>query len=249
LQQYGVLFKYSSKVEQLYEDDIPGEMVKLTGETLAEVMEMVRYGVLKAGSTVIYANGSSRSAVNTAISLNAIRKSARTLESNRSRRVTSRLAPGVNFGTRAVQPAYVVFVHTDAVSDVRNLPGFTRVEEYGSYKPIHDREIGACEDFRFISSPLLKSFAAAGSATLNGMLSVGAANVDVYPFIIIGEDAWGQVALKGMSAIKPVVLKASQTNHANPLGQFGYVGASTWFATVRLNDAFMARIEAGVTAL
>ena len=249
LQQYGVLFKYSSKVEQLYEDDIPGEMVKLTGETLAEVMEMVRYGVLKAGSTVIYANGSSRSAINTAISLNSIRKAARTLESNRSRRVTSRLAPGVNFGTRAVQPAYVIFCHTDAVSDIRNLPGFTRVEEYGSFKPIHDREIGACEDFRFISSPLLKSFLAAGSATLNGMLSVGAVNVDVYPFIIIGEDCWGQVALKGMSAIKPVVLKASQVNHANPLGQFGYVGASTYFATVRLNDAFMARIEAGVTSL
>ena len=249
LQQYGILFKYSSKVEQLYEDDIPGEMVKLTGETLAEVMELVRYGVLKAGSTVIYANGSSRSAVNTAISLNALRKAARTLESNRARRVTSRLAPGVNFGTRAVQPAFIVFCHTDAVADIRNLPGFTRVEEYGSFKPIHDREVGACEDFRFISSPLLKSFAASGSATLNGMLSIGAANVDVYPFIIIGEDCWGQVALKGMAAIKPIVLKASQTNHANPLGQFGYVGASTWFATVRLNDAFMARIEAGVTAL
>jgi N4-gp56 family major capsid protein len=250
LQQYGILFKYSSKVEQLYEDDIPGEMVKLTGETLAEVMELVRYGVLKAGSTVIYANGSSRSAVNTAVSLNALRKAARTLESNRARRVTSRLAPGVNFGTRAVQPAYVVFCHTDAVSDVRNLPGFTRVEEYGSFKPIHDREVGACEDFRFISSPLLKSFAAAGAAVAGtGMLSVGGANVDVYPFIIIGEDCWGQVALKGMGAIKPIVLKASQTNHANPLGQFGYVGASTWFATVRLNDAFMARIEAGVTAL
>jgi len=249
LQQYGVLFKYSSKVEQLYEDDIPGEMVKLTGETLAEVMELVRYGVLKAGSTVIYGNGSSRSAVNTAISLNALRKAARTLQSNRARRVTSRLAPGVNFGTRAVQPAYVVFVHTDAVSDIRNLPGFTKVEEYGQFKPIHDREVGACEDFRFISSPLLSSFAAAGSSTLNGMLSVGGSNVDVYPFLIIGEDAWGQVALKGMSAIKPVVLKASQTNHANPLGQFGFVGASTWFATVRLNDAFMARIECGVTAL
>ena len=249
LQQYGVLFKYSSKVEQLYEDDIPGEMVKLTGETLAEVMELVRYGVLKAGSTVVYANGTSRSAVNTAISLNAIRKTARTLESNRCRRVSSRLAPGVNFGTRAVQPAFIVFCHTDAVADIRNLPGFTRVEDYGSFKPIHDREIGACEDFRFISSPLLTSFAAAGSATLNGMLSVGAAAVDVYPFIVIGEDAWGQVALKGMQAIKPVVLKASQTNHANPLGQFGYVGASTWFATVRLNDAWMGRIEAGVTAL
>jgi N4-gp56 family major capsid protein len=249
LQQYGILFKYSSKVEQLYEDDIPGEMVKLTGETMAEVMEMVRYGVLKAGSTVIYANGTTRAGVNTPISLNAIRKASRTLESNRCRRVTSRLAPGVNFSTRAVQPAFIVFCHTDAVSDVRNLPGFTRVEEYGSFKPIHDREIGACEDFRFISSPLLKSFLSAGSGTLNGMLSIAANNVDVYPFLVIGEDAWGQVALKGMSAIKPVVLKASQTNHANPLGQFGYVGASTWFASVRLNDAWMARIEAGVTAL
>ena len=249
LQQYGLLFKYSSKVEQLYEDDIPGEMVKLVGETMAEVMEQVRYGVLKAGSTVIYANGSSRSAVNTAISLNALRKAARTLESNRARRVTSRLAPGVNFGTRAVQPSYIVFCHTDAEADIRNLPGFTKVEEYGSFKPIHDRELGAVEQFRFISSPLLASFAASGSGTLNGMLSVGGANVDVYPFIIIGEDAWGQVALKGMQAIKPTVLKASQTNHANPLGQFGYVGASTWFAAVRLNDAFMAKIEAGVTAL
>ena len=52
-----------------------------------------------------------------------------------------------------------------------------------------------------------------------------------------------------MSAIKPITLKASQTNHANPLGQFGYVGASTYFAAVRLNEAYMARIEAGVTAL
>lgn len=249
LQQYGLLYKFSSKVELLYEDDVPGEMVKLVGETMAEVLELVRYGVLKAGSTVIYANGSSRSAVNTPVSLNALRRAARTLESNRAKRVTSRLAPGVNFGTRAVQPAYIVFVHTDAVADIRNLPGFTRVEEYGSFKPIHDNEIGACEDFRFVKSPLLSSFAAAGSATLNGCLSVGASNVDVYPFLVIGEDAWGQVALKGMNAITPRVLKSGDINHANPLGQFGYVGASTWFAAVRLNEAWMARIECGVTSL
>ena len=94
LQQYGVLFKYSSKVENLYEDDIPGEeMTKLTGETMAEVLEQVRYGVMKAGSTVVYANGASRSAVNTAISLNALRKAARTLESNRAR-------DNITFGSR-----------------------------------------------------------------------------------------------------------------------------------------------------
>lgn len=249
LQQYGLLFKYTSRVEMLYEDDIPGEMVKLTGETMAEVLELVRYGVLRAGSTVLYANGSSRAAVNTPVSLNALRRAARTLESNRAKRISSRLAPGVNFATRAVQPAFIVFVHTDAVSDIRNLPNFTKVEEYGQFKPIHDNEIGACEDFRFVKSPLLAPFLAAGSSTLNGCLSVAGTNIDVYPFLIIGEDAWGQVALKGMNAIKPVVLKASQINHANPLGQFGYVGASTWFATVRLNEAWMARLESAVSAL
>lgn len=251
LQQFGILFKYSSRVELLYEDDIPAEMVKLTGETMAEVLEIVRYGVLKAGSVVVYANGTSRAAVNTTVSLNALRKAARTLESNRAKRVTQRIAPGVNFATRAVQPAFVVFVHTDAVADIRNLPGFTKVEEYGNFKPIHDMEIGSCEDFRFIKSPLLSPFYSAGSATLNGCLSsgVGGASADVYPFIIIGEDCWGQVALKGMNAVKPVVLKSTDVNHANPMGQFGYVGASTWFNAVRLNEAWMCRLECGVTAL
>lgn len=250
LQQYGVLYKFSSKVEDLYEDDIPAEMVKQTGEVMAELMEKVRYGVMKAGSIVIYSNGTTRVGINTPVSLNTFRKAARTLESNRARRVTSRVAPGPNFDTRAVQPSYIVFMHTDAEADVRNLPNFTRVEDYGSFKPIHDREVGAVEQFRFLSSPLFEPYLAAGAAVgATGMLSVGGANIDVYPFIVIGEDAWGQIALKGMRAVSPTVLKASQKNHANPLGQFGYVGASTWFACVRLNEAWMARVEAAVSAL
>lgn len=250
LQQYGVLYKFSSKVEDIYEDDIPGEMVKQTGEVMAELMEKIRYGVLRAGSVVIYANGTTRAAVASAISLNLLRKAARTLESNRAKRVTSRVAPGPNFATRAVQPSYLVFIHTDAESDVRNLPGFTRVEDYGSFKPIHDREVGSVEQFRFVSSPLFEPFLAAGAAVgATGMLSQGGANVDVYPFLVIGDDAWGQVALKGTRAVTPTLLKASTRNHANPLGQFGYVGASTWFAAVRLNEAWMVRIEAGVSAL
>lgn len=250
LQNYGILYKYSSKVELMYEDDIPGEMVKQTGETLGEAMELIRYGVLKAGSTVIYANGTSRSGIANAISLNTLRKAARTLESNRAKRVTQRIAPSPNFETAPIQPAYIVFVHTDMVADVRNLAGFVKVEEYGSFKPVHDREFGSCEDFRFVSSPLLAPFLAAGAAVgSTGLLSVGAANVDVYPSIVLAADAWGQVALKGMKAITPTVLKPSTVNHANPLGMFGYVGANTWFAAVRLNEAWMARIESGVSAL
>jgi N4-gp56 family major capsid protein len=250
LLNFGVLFKFSSKTENLYEDDVPAEMNKLVGETMGEILELVRYGVLKAGTQVIYANGSSRGGINSPISLNKIRQAARVLESNRARRITQKLSPSVNFATKAVQPAYLVFVHTDAESDVRNLPNFTRVEEYGAGKPVHEREIGAVEQFRFITSPLLAPFAGTGSTTLNGMVSINAGtNVDVYPFLVVAESAWGQVALKGMDAITPRIIRSGEINHANPLGMFGYVGASTWFNAVRLNDAWMARVEAGVTAL
>lgn len=249
LQQYGVLFKFSSKVEMMYEDDIPSDMAQLTGETLAETAELIRYGAVKAGTTVLYSNGSTRAGVNTPIGLNRIRLAARTLENNRAKLNTTRLASGPNFGTSPVEPGYVVFVHTDLESDIRNLPGFVKAVEYAQYKTIHEREIGAVERFRFITSPLLTPFLGAGSATLNGCVSVGGTNVDVYPIIVMAQDAWGSVALKGMGAVKPTILKASEKNHANPLGQFGYVGAAFWTASVRLNENWMARIECGATSL
>lgn len=247
LQQYGVLFKFSSKAELMYEDDIPSDMSKLTGETMAEVAEMIRYGVLRGGTNVSYANGSSRDAVNTVITLGLLRKAARTMESNRARRVTQRLSSGPNFGTSPVEPGYIVFLHTDVESDVRNLPGFTKVEEYAQRQTVHAREIGSVENFRFVTSPLLVPFDEAGSGTLNGCL--GSSNVDVYPVLVVAEDAWGNVALKGMGSVKPTILPARQKNHANPLGQFGYVGGDFWMASVRLNENWMVRLEVGATSL
>lgn len=52
LNQYAVLFKFSSKAQLMYEDDIPSDMAKLTGETLAEVAELVCFGQVKAGTSV-----------------------------------------------------------------------------------------------------------------------------------------------------------------------------------------------------
>jgi N4-gp56 family major capsid protein len=249
LQQYGILFKFSSKVESLYEDDIPADMATLTGETLAEVAELVRYGAVKAGTNVLYGNGTTRAGVNTVLSLNRLRAATRALESARAKMVTQRLATGVNYGTQPVEPGYIVFVHTDVEADVRNLPGFTKTVEYAQFKPVHEREIGSVERFRFITSPLLSPFLGAGFTTLNGCLSQGGTNVDVYPVIVMAQEAWGQVALKGMGAVSPTILPAKQKNHANPLGQFGYVGANFWTASVRLNENWMVRLEVGVSTL
>lgn len=251
LEQYAILFQFSSKAELMYEEDIPQDMKKLTGETLAEVAELVCYGVVKAGSSVLYANGSSRSAINTPISLNKLRAAARAIQSNRGSYVNSKIASGPNYGTSPVEPSYVVFHHTDCTADIRDLPGFTKRVEYGNnIKAIHDREIGAVEDFRFVSSPLFEPFLAAGASVgTSGMKSDGGSDVDVYPMIIMAEDAWGHISLKGhgYTGISPTIISSKTKNHANPSGMFGYVGADFWYSSVRLNENWMLRIEVGVT--
>ena len=253
LEQYAVLFKFSSKAALMYEDNIPDDMSKLTGETLGEVAELVCYGAIRAGSSVIYTNGSARSTLNTVVSLNSFRLAARAMEKNRAKQVTSKIASGPNYGTAAVEPGYIVFMHTDITSDVRDLPGFTKRVDYGSaIKPVHARECGACEEFRFVTSPLFAPYLAAGAAIgTDGMVAADTTNNDVYPMIIIGEEAFGHVSLKGhgYTAISPTVIPASVKNHANPSGMFGYVGADFWYACVRLNENWMTRIETCATDL
>lgn len=253
LQQYGILMKLSSKTELMYEDDVPGDMTALVGEHMGSIEEMITYGVVRGGTNVIYANGSARNAVNTAISLNKLRQAARVIESAHGKRVTEKLAAGPNFGTSAVHPAYLVFIHTDLEADVRNLPGFTPVVEYGSQKPVHEREIGAVEQFRFITSPYFRPFLqAGGTVTAGAFLSNGGTagtTADVYPMIVMAQEAWGTVALKGMGSIDVTYLPAKQKTHANPLGQFGWVGATFWKNSVRLNENWMVRIETAASGL
>lgn len=253
LQQYGVLMKISSKAENLYEDDIPADMVKLVGEHMATIEELISYGVVRGGTSVVYANGTDRTAVNTSISVNRLRQCARNLEAAHASRVTERLSGSVNYATSPVSPAYLVFVHTDLEADIRQLSGFIPKEKYGQAKEAHEREIGAMEQFRFITSPYFKPFLSGGGTVSAGaFLSAGGTTgttADVYPVMVIAQEAWGQVALKGMDAIQPIYLPAKQITHANPMGQFGYVGANFWKNAVRLNENWMVRLECAASGL
>ena len=125
--------------------------------------------------------------------------------------------------------------------------------EYGTQKKAHDREIGSVEEFRFISSPYFRPWlASGGTVTAGAFLSNGGTTgttADVYPMLVVGQSAWGQVALKGMGAIDPTYLPAKQKTHANPLGQFGYVGATFWKNAVRLNENWIVRVEVAATGL
>lgn len=114
---------------------------------------------------------------------------------------------------------------------------------------VNENEIGSVENFRFITSPELAPYADSGAATgVTGLFSSGT-KVNVYPVILCGEDAWGQVALRGDNALDPTWIPPGEKSKSDPLGQRGFVGAKFYFASKILNEGWLAVIEAGVSDL
>jgi N4-gp56 family major capsid protein len=249
-QQYACLYSYTDKAADLYEDDIPEEMKIQTGERMGLVREMVRFGAIKAGTNVLYSGGTSRVTVDEKIGLNVLRRMTRTLKSNHAKKKTRILSASPNYDTSAVEAAYCVFVHTDAEADIRDLAGFTPVAKYANRSPINENELGSVEEFRFVTSPELAAYADAGAAIgATGLFSTTGTSIDVYPFLLMGEDAVFDVALRGMNSFDVIHIPHTKEDKSDPLKQRGYVGAKFWSAVQIVNGGWMGVIEAGVSAL
>jgi N4-gp56 family major capsid protein len=246
LRQYGQVVVVTDKIEDLHEDPVLNDAAMQAGENIGRTIEALNYGVVRAGTAVYYANGTARTDVNTPITLGKQRAVLRSLKALKAQKITRSLSPSSDYGTRAVEAAYVAVAHTDVESDIRGLAGFKTVAEYGTRSPISEYEIGSCEDVRYILSPDLNPFLEGGAA--KGAM-VGGTNADVYPVIYFGQDAWGMVALRGQGAVSPTIIPVGQKTKDDPLGQRGYVGWKTWHAALILNQAWMARLEVAVTAL
>lgn len=252
LQQYGDVCEITDKVDDLAEDPVLSDASMLSGEQAAETIEMITYGAIKAGTNVFYDTSAhvARNTVNSAITLGRLHAVVRKLRENRGKIVNTMLASSPNYATRAIEGGYIAFAHTDVEHDIRNIPGFIPVAQYGSRQPLCPEELGAVENVRFILSPLLVPFQAAGAAVAaTGMISDNATNIDVYPVIVIAKEAYGLVPLKGQGAITPTVLNPGEPSKSDPLGQRGYVGWKTYFAAKILNEQWIARLEVAATAL
>ena len=247
LQQYGNIVTISDKVEDTCEDPVLNDQAMLLGEQAGASAEAITYNVVKAGTTVSYANGTARNQVNTAITLNKVRAVIRTLKANKAKMLTRILDASPGYGTSAIEAGYVAVCHTDCEADIRGLAGFVPTAEYGSRKTISDYEFGSVENVRFVTSPDLGSFADAGGAK-GTMKSTTGVNADVYPILFFGQDAFAVCPLKGKYSLEPRVVKATPSD-SDPLGQRSHVGYKFYFAAVILNQTWMARLEVAVTDL
>lgn len=245
LSQYGGLTTISDVILDTHEDQTLNEAVNLLGEQAAQMIEKMRFGVLKAGTNVLYANGAARNAVNTAISLTLQRRAVRALKRQNARFITSIVRSTPAYGTEAVAPGYVGLIHPDLEADVRGLTGFVPAEKYGSISQ-WENELGKVEDVRYVTSTIFEPFADAGGAK-GTMLSTTGTNADVYPVLYVARDAYGIVALKGMFALTPMVVNPKPSD-SDPLAQRGHVSWKAMQTAVILNDAWMVRAEVAATA-
>lgn len=251
LNQYSCLYQYSDKTMDLYEDDIPKAQKKLTGQRMGLVRELIRYGALKGIVNKFYAGGTSRVTVDETITLGKLRAVSESIIGNRGHLITEILAPSPNYNTASVEAAFLVFVHSDCENDIREMPGFLEVSAYGSRKPVHPMELGTVDRYRFVISPELKPILASGVVVASAptLKSAGSVSIDVYPYIVVGDDAWGDVALRGMESFDVTDLPPGKKDKSDPHGQRGYCGAKFWSAAFVQNDGWAAVIECGSTQL
>lgn len=248
LQQYACLYSYSDKTAILYEDDIPEQMKIQCGERMGLVREMVRYGAIKGCTNAYYSGGTTRATVAATVSINFLRNIALGLMANHAKMKNRILSASANFDTSAIEAGFIVFGHTDLEPDIRDLPGFVPTAKYGQRNVISEYEIGSVERFRFILSPELSPYLAAGAAVA-GTTLFGTTNADVYPMLVMGADAAFDVALRGSKSFNMSIIPYGQTDKSDPLGQRGYVGCTFWSAALVTNNGWMAVGEVARTSL
>lgn len=251
MQQYSMLYSFTDQTFDLYEDDIPDAISKQLGARMGLLNEMIDYAALKACTNVFYGGGGlTRASVSKRLTLGGLRNIARNLYSNHAEMITSVIAPSPNYDTSAIEAAYVVACHTDVIADCRNLPNYTPVEKYGQRQSIHVCEKGSCEEFRFVASPELVPILDAGVVTASAPdLLANSTNVDVYPCIVMGQEAWGKMALRGTRGFDPYFHPVSKADKSDALAQRGYSGAKMYAASAVLNNGWMAVYEVGSSVL
>ena len=249
LAQYGDRTVITDVINDTHEDPVLSEAVEVLSQQAAQMIETVRFNILKAGTNVFYpGTATARNQVNAPISLAMQRKIVRSLKRQDGKKVTRVVRSTPSWGTEHVNAAYVCISHPDCESDIRDMAGFVPVESYGSISP-YENEIGKVEEVRYVCSTIFEEWIDAGGlAATNSTVSTGGTNSDVYPMFYVAQNSYGIVPLKGKSAITPMVSNPKPSD-SDPMAQRGHVAWKCYQTAAILNDAWFIRAEVAVSEL
>lgn len=243
LGQYGDFVTYTDVIQDTHTDPILQEAGDILGEQAGETWDVLRFGVLKAGTNVLYANGTQRNQVNAVVTRDQLRTAIRILKKQLAKPITSIVKAGPNIGTFPIPASFVLVCHSDAQPDFERMSGWLPVQQYPGSNGLIEGEAGSIGEIRVVFDNNCTPWTDSGTtAATNSTLSTTGTNSDVYPLLIFGADAYGTVALSGKNAVSTYVNNPKPIT-GDELAQKGSVGWKGYTASVILQDAFMLRVE------
>lgn len=232
VKQYGNWTKISDFIDMTGLDPLLTETSELMGENAGESMDTIIRDVVAAGTNVMYANGKAdRASIAAADTITAsdILKARRTLKRNKVKPI--RLPDG--------SKGYLAFVHTDVATDLMQTQEW---EDQNTYVDTKNREagiLGKMYGIYFKEVDLGVKYEGAGSGT---------PAADVFGTIFIGKGAYGVPDVEGSSKPEIIVHPAGSGGSSDPLNQFNTVAWKSAFASVRLNELCIVRLETSASA-
>lgn len=232
---------------------------ELLSDQMAETSDTLSRNVLIAGTSVRYANAAggtiaSRATINLCMQDADVDAIVRTLENNRTKKITGMFAPNSKTNTVPIRPSYIAVTHPDSRYDVQNLTGFVPVDKYTRHDALSRYkgeiiEIGECNGIRFLMSDNCKIWQAGGAAVgTTGLIADDSTNIDVYGTMVFGRNAYGNIPLQ-RGNIKNITKKVGSAGTEDPLDQRATTGWKMAKTTKILNEDWMIRWEHGCTKL
>jgi N4-gp56 family major capsid protein len=243
--QYGGFTPVTDIMVDFHTTPILSDVNMLNAEQVAMTREALLWGKLRATTNVQYSGGTSLVTTGGLLTKSEQQKAVRTLQRNKAKKFTSIVSGGVAVSTKAIEAAYLCFVHTDSEKDIRAMADFVPVSKYGKQTTVNEHEFGSVDNVRYISSPDLNPQLASGETLANqaGRVSSDATSADVYLALYAGMDAYACVNLAGKGAYQPIVRNIGKPTDTDPLGQKGHVGWKMYAAEEILNQDWLVAVK------
>lgn len=247
IQEFEHLARVSTKKWRLSEQNAVKDAAALQAEFIMNVNELLCWNEITSGTVVFYDTSAhtARTQVDSAITLGRLRKMSRALDDAKAMYFQKVNKGGAKEGSVPTEAAYVGLTHTNMKADLRNIAGFIPAAEIGGGVKLPRYTFGQVEDIIIVCTPQLFPIVGGGATQDGSKINDGSKN-DVYPFVVVGQDAYGSLVLSGFDSVKPNIM-TGPVKGADPTGKFVDIGVLWYRVEQILNETWMARGEFAVT--
>lgn len=236
VQEYGSGVLLTRKLLYTTLDPLLNEVNDLLAQNMGNTLDQLNATELATVTTKQYAStATATNEVTSAMKITKaeVQEAVRTLKNNNAMKLTSMINHDDGFNSSPVDATFIAIVHPNTSYDLKNIPGFIRVEEYGSQKAALENEVGALDEVRFVETT---------NATVRS--SEGSGSIDVYSTIIMAKELYMNSRIAGEAARNIIEGPGGNTD------PFHQRTTSVWFSTFVaqiLNDNFGVDLQHAVS--